>query len=64
MLRTQELRKQRDLSQYDLAKLVGVHPHSVYLWEAGAKFPRRRHLEKIADALGCNIGDLFEPVRG
>lgn len=59
MLKVRELRESQGLSQMDLAYRVGVHVNSLAGWEAGRWFPRRKHLEKLAQHLGVNVPALF-----
>ena len=49
--RIRDARKERALSQVDLAKLVGVTQPAVANWESGVHDPRRLMLAKIADVL-------------
>ncbi|MBY6275395.1 helix-turn-helix transcriptional regulator [Symbiobacterium thermophilum] len=60
MLRVREWREKRGLSQWDLARSLGVHTNTIYLWEKGVCVPSRRHLIALADKLGCRVPDLFD----
>lgn len=52
--RIQAKRKAADMSQPDLAKLVGVSKVSVSQWENGSSNPRGENLLKLARALGVS----------
>lgn len=58
--RIRELRKSRDLSQEQLAELIGVEPRHVSRLEVGSSYPRIDRLEKIAAALNVPLKDFFE----
>ncbi len=53
------LRLKKKLSQNELAKMVGTTQAAVAMWEAGTRMPRSEKLPAIAEALGCNVADLF-----
>ena len=57
-------RAKADLSQNDLAKLIGVHQQSVANWETGDYMPSLKATVKLADALGVSIDQLVgrEPI--
>lgn len=57
--RVQELRKERNLSQEQLADLAGVHRTYIGMVERAEKNITLRNIKKIAEALGVNIKDLF-----
>jgi transcriptional regulator with XRE-family HTH domain len=54
-----ELRKKRNLKQFQLAELVGIETTSICKIENGHHFPNEDNLEKIAAALNVDINDLF-----
>lgn len=58
-MRIREIRKERGMTQSDLAKMVGVDQSAVAQWEAGKSGPHRNKLSKLAQALGCSIDDLL-----
>jgi transcriptional regulator with XRE-family HTH domain len=47
-----------------LAGVVGCKANQVKQWEVGYVAPSARFLERIANALGCRIDDLFEAEAG
>lgn len=62
--RIRELRKARGLTARALAEKIGVHPQHLFSLERGRFRPSLETLEKIAEALGVTVGDLFaEPDR-
>lgn len=56
--RLARLRKDRDISQPDLAESVGVSPDTYRRWEWGKQEPRRDELLRLAKALGVSFGEL------
>ena len=61
--RIKDARKERALSQVDLARLVGVTQPAVANWESGIHDPRRLMLAKIADALQVSADWLASGAR-
>ena len=57
--RVQEFRKNRHLSQEQLADLAGVHRTYIGMIERAEKNITLRNISKIADALKIEIKDLF-----
>lgn len=47
-------------SQSWLAYMIGAHVTSISDWERGANAPSPRHLDALAQALGCEMDELFE----
>lgn len=54
-----KIRESAGISQVELAGKLGVSQQAVAKWESGISFPRGDLIPKIADALGCNIDQLF-----
>ncbi|MBR2934879.1 MAG: helix-turn-helix transcriptional regulator [Oscillospiraceae bacterium] len=54
-----DIRRQRGLTQADLATMLGVTQSVVAMWERGAVLPSASKLPDIADALSCSIDALF-----
>lgn len=52
-------RRKADLTQQQLAELVGVTSGAVSMWERGATIPRSDRLLVMADALGVKVEDLI-----
>lgn len=57
--RLAELRKAAGLSQYELARYVGVPQPNIAFWEQSEKPPRSDVLPKMAEALGVTVEDLL-----
>ena len=54
-----ELRKAAGLSQYELARHVGISQANIAFWERSEKPPRSDVLPKMAEALGVSVEDLL-----
>ena len=59
--RVKKLRKDKGLSQEELAEAAGVDPRTVQRIEKGKSKPQPANLRSIADALGVTVHDLQEP---
>jgi transcriptional regulator with XRE-family HTH domain len=60
--RIRMLRKERGLSQEDLAELSGLDRTYISGIERGVRNVALRNIEALAQALGVSISDLFEDV--
>lgn len=58
--RLRELRKERQLSQRELADLSGLSPNAVSLIERDEQSPSVATLQRLAAALGVKMGYFFE----
>ena len=58
-VRLADLRKAAGLSQYELARFVGVPQPNIAFWEQSEKPPRSEVLPKMAEALGVSVEDLL-----
>src|SRR6266542_998236 len=58
-MRLAELRKAAGLSQYELARYVGVPQPNIAFWEQSEKPPRSDVLPKMAEALGVTVENLL-----
>ena len=56
------LRKERGMTQEELAKLVGVSKSTISNYENDMTGPACSKLSKIADALGVTVPELFEGI--
>ena len=57
-----DLRKERGLSQEDLAELCGLDRTYISGIERGLRNVARRNIEALAQALGVSLADLFRDV--
>ena len=55
----QNLRKQRDLSQQEIAKKLGISRTSYIALEKGTRDPKLKEAKKLADILGVSINDFL-----
>ena len=58
----QALRESRNLTQEELAELMGVSTRQLQRLESGESEPKQRHLHNAAKALKVEIIDLVEPT--
>lgn len=61
-MRNQTLRHLRQsvcLSQYDVARIMGVRQSTVAMWETGKTKPRADKLIKLANLYHCSIEELL-----
>ena len=56
---TKKMREKRNLTQKQLAELLGVKQSHISRWESGVYLPNATTLKKMADALDCRIDDLI-----
>ena len=54
-------RRKHQLSQYRLGEIVGVRQQTIHNWESGSTEPSISQAYRLAEALGCDISDLFPP---
>lgn len=54
-------RDRAGLTQYEVAKKIGVDQSAVSFWERGKTAPRAALLPKIAALYHCTIEDLLQP---
>lgn len=59
MERIKELREARGITQAELAKMMSVSRPAVANWERGHSNPKVNVLDKLAEALGCTVGDFY-----
>ena len=58
--RIKEARLERNLTEEQLAELIGVHPRTYRNYEAGKTVPRIQNIRKLCIALGASADDLLE----
>ncbi len=47
-------------SLYKLAKVLQLPQQTVYSWASGRTQPSYENMDRLCEALGCAISDLFE----
>lgn len=60
--RVASLRDERELTQVELGKKIGVTGTCVWNWEGGNTFPRSAALSKLAQALGTSVEYLSSGI--
>ncbi len=58
-IRLAELRKERNLSQRELAKVIGVGTSTIAMYEIGERTPPLERAMKIAHYFGVTVEELF-----
>ena len=58
MMNLKIMRTKRKMTQKELGHIVGVNIKAISCYETGLRYPRRETLEKIADALECDVKDI------
>ena len=59
MNRLKELRKEKKLTQKELAKIIGVHYRTLQNWEDGTSNIKPEKAKKLADYFGVSVGYLL-----
>lgn len=59
MNRLKELRKENDLTQDELSKIIGVNLRTLQKWENGESSIRKKNAEKLAENFGVSVGYLL-----
>lgn len=59
-MRIRERRKEKGLTQTQLAELVNVDQTAISQWERGITQPRMKKCLKLAAVLGCTLNDLLD----
>jgi len=60
-----ELRRERGLTQFELALVVGVQPQTIYLWESGRRQPQVSQMRKLGEVFGlCSDEIELLPTAG
>ena len=58
-----KIRKEKGITQKELAKRLGWSAAHVSQYETGTRIPKHETLVKIASALGCDIKDLMPDIK-
>ena len=59
-LKLRQIRKEKKLSQIEVAEKANVAVNSIRLYEANKRQPRMDQLQKIASALEIDVAELLE----
>ena len=54
------LRREKDLTQNELARLTNVNPSSIGMYEQGSRFPKRAPLLRIANFFKVSVDYLLD----
>lgn len=54
------LRRDRNLTQGQLAELIGCPQQTITRWETGQRSPGTKSLKALAKALNCSIDELID----
>ena len=63
MRRLKIIRKQKGLSQSELANILGVSQNTVSQWESGDRSPSISILKQLTTILECSADILLEDVK-
>jgi transcriptional regulator with XRE-family HTH domain len=64
MSRISDLRRERGLTQEEVARRVRVSTRTVAAWESGEANPRQRNARALAKALGVSLDSLLPDLQG
>lgn len=59
-----KLRKEKGLTQGDLAKMIHVDQTAISQWERGVTQPRLKNSLQLAEVLHCKVEDIFICKKG
>ena len=57
------IRESRNLTQDDLAKMLGKNRSTISMWESGRSNPRADALIKLSMIFGCTIDELLTGLK-
>lgn len=57
-----QMRRERGMTQRELAARVGCYPKDISRWENGVRTPGAESLAKLAAALGCTSDDIIRGI--
>ena len=55
-----KLRKEKGLTQDALAQKIGICQSTIAMWETGKAVPSLATMQKIANAMDCNLLDVVD----
>ena len=57
--RIREIRESKNIKQNKLAEMLNIEPTNLSKLEKGVHLAKEETINKLAEALGCNLQDLF-----
>ena len=54
------VKAKRGWSLYKLAQVLDLPQQTVYSWASGRTQPSYENMDRLCDAIGCGVGELFE----
>lgn len=58
--RIKQIRESKNIKQNKLAELINVEPTNMSKIEKGVHLPKEETINKLTNALGCSVKDLFD----
>lgn len=58
-MRLKEFRLSKGITQEELAEKLNVGQNTISQWETGERIPRVPTVLKLAEVLGCSVGELL-----
>lgn len=58
-LRLKEFREKMNLSQREIADMLGIAQPYYWKWETGKSFPNAKQILDLCEVLNCSPNDLF-----
>ena len=59
LCRFKQLRKAMNLTQEDLAEILGVHRNTIVRWETGMKVPNEYRLQELSEVFDCTVSEVL-----
>lgn len=56
-----KLRVFKKMTQAQLSEKINIHPVTLSNWERGKREPAASDIQRLAEALSCEMGDLLNP---
>lgn len=54
------VKQKKGWSLYKLAQVLDLPQQTVYSWASGRTQPSYENMDRLCDAIGCSVGELFE----
>lgn len=58
MMRLKIKRIEKGFTQRELSKMTGIRENMISCYENGIYYPRKKVLDKLAEALDCQVKDI------